>query len=471
MERLGDILKRAVPGVQPRGVPATPTGAESREALCPHCGGVGWVTPDVPADHPRFGEAVACVCRRQELEKERRTHLLLYSNLGPLSQHTFEALLPQGRSASPENQERFARALESARAFAAEPRGWLVLTGVSGCGKTHLAAAIANRRLGQGHPAFFASIPDLLDHLRSTFSPSHHEVEYDTLFEQVRTAPLLVLDDLGAQSSTPWAREKLFQIINHRYMAQLPTVITAISLNDVEERWRSRLTDPNILFGRQTWEVGRRELPPVQQFGVDLSMLSSMTFDSFDTQGLHLGGGDSRAKESLRYAFRAAREFAEAPEGWLVLLGGTGCGKTHLAAAIANFCLRRGQSVFFASVPDLLDHFRAAFSPDSRLSYDSLFEEVRRVPLLLLDDFGVHTGTPWAQEKLYQLLNYRHTARLPTVITSPLGEDEMEAPFGSRMVDLRVSTVVHMEAPDFRAGRVGEGPSLSRPRRRYSPRS
>ncbi|MBI2917581.1 MAG: ATP-binding protein [Chloroflexi bacterium] len=389
-----------------------------------------------------------------------------YSNLGPLAQHTFETLLPKGRSAGPQNQERFAKALGAARAFATSPKGWLVLTGVSGCGKTHLAAAIANHRLSQGQPVFFASVPDLLDHLRSAFSPNREE-SYDAMFEQVRTAPLLVLDDLGTQSTTPWAREKLFQVLNHRYVAQLPTVVTAITLEEMEDRWRSRLSDPNGLFGRQVWEVGRREVPMFQQVGgVDLTMLSSMTFDNFDTRGLHGGTGDSQAKESLRYAFRAAREFAESPEGWLVLLGATGCGKTHLAAAIANYSLQRGQPVFFASVPDLLDHFRSLFSPESRQTYDHIFEEVRRVPLMILDDFGVHTGTPWAQEKLYQLLNYRYAARLPTVITSPLDEDDMEAPFGSRMVDPKVSTVVHIQAADYRAGRTDQGPPPPRPRGR-----
>jgi len=431
---------------------------------CPRCQGRGWLSLDVPADHPRFGEVVPCPCRQGELDREKRSRLHQYSNLGPMAHLTFDTLVPKGRSASPENQALFAAALEAARSFASAPKGWLVLVGVSGCGKTHLAAAIANQRLSQGEPVFFASIPDLLDHLRSAFSPVREE-SYDAIFEQVRTAPLLVLDDLGTQSTTPWAREKLFQILNHRYVAELPTVVTALTLEDMEERWRSRLSDPNILFGRKGWEVGRRELPLFQQVGgVDLAMLAGMTFDSFDTKSV--GAGDAQARESVHYAFRAAKEFAEAPEGWLVLLGGTGCGKTHLAAAIANSVLRRGQSVFFVSVPDLLDHFRSLFSPDSRQSYDHVFEEVRRVPLLILDDFGVHTGTPWAQEKLYQILNYRYAARLPTVITSPLAEDDMEAPFGSRMVDPRVSTVIRIGAPDYRAGRASAGPSSPRPRGR-----
>lgn len=112
--------------------------------------------------------------------------------------------------------------------------------------ETHLAAAVANFRLALGEPAVFIVVPDLLDHLRSTFSPSS-DVTYDELFETVRDTPMLVLDDLGAQATTPWAEEKLYQILNHRYNKQLPTVITTNrSMDDMEPRLRSRVNDFEI---------------------------------------------------------------------------------------------------------------------------------------------------------------------------------------------------------------------------------
>ena len=56
--------------------------------------------------------------------------------------------------------------------FARDPQGWLVLMGGYGAGKTHLAAAIANYRIALGHPALFVVVPDLLDYLRATYSPT-----------------------------------------------------------------------------------------------------------------------------------------------------------------------------------------------------------------------------------------------------------------------------------------------------------
>ncbi|GAI41815.1 unnamed protein product, partial [marine sediment metagenome] len=107
--------------------------------------------------------------------------------MGSLTRFTFDNLSPQGRSGNPINQEQFARAYEAAKTFASQPKGWLILVGPDGCGKTHLTAAIANECLSHGYPAFFISTPDLLDHLRSAFSPNS-EIVYDEFFNQVRNA-------------------------------------------------------------------------------------------------------------------------------------------------------------------------------------------------------------------------------------------------------------------------------------------
>jgi DNA replication protein DnaC len=406
---------------------------------------------------------VPCKCTKEEFQQERLTRLERYSNLGPLTRLTFDNLLPRGRSSDPQNQERFHQCYQTAQAFAENPKGWLVLSGPSGCGKTHMAAAIANYRLKGGNPVFFVIVPDLLDHLRATYSPSS-DVAYDELFERVRNAPLLVLDDLGTQSSTPWAEEKLFQILNHRFNAELPTVVTLNSLKQLDERLAARLQDPAI--ARQC-EMERPQVPLFQQIGgLALEFLADKTFETFDARGMN---ADERGKESLRYALTAAREFAEKPERWLVLQGVHGCGKTHLAAAIANHQLRAGRPVFFAVVPDLLDHLRSTFSPESKVAYDKVFEKVKTSPLLILDDLGTESSTPWAQEKLYQILNYRYNSNMSTVITSSCSMDEMEGRLASRLVDPKISNVMTIRAPDYRiktATKEEEAkPSRNKPRK------
>jgi DNA replication protein DnaC len=94
-----------------------------------------------------------------------------------------------------------------------------------------------------GYQVLFIDVLDLLDHLRATFNPNS-TVRFDKLFEEVRSAPLLVLDSLESQSMTPWVREKLYQIINYRYNAELPTVITTVeNIDEIDPRLRSRLLD------------------------------------------------------------------------------------------------------------------------------------------------------------------------------------------------------------------------------------
>lgn len=172
-----------------------------------------------------------------------------------------------------------------------------------------------------------------------------------------------------------------------------------------------------------------------------------MTFDNFDWKRVNL---PPEQRENLEKAYRLALDFAKSPEGWLVFVGDTGCGKTHLAAAIANYRLQAGKPVKFEVVPDFLDHLRFTFSPESLVSYDQVFEEVKNAPLLILDDFGEQSTTPWAQEKLYQVINYRYNARLATVITTRLTTEEMASPIASRFFDHQLSIVFNIIAPDYR---------------------
>jgi DNA replication protein DnaC len=413
---------------------------------CPQCGGIGFVRRAVTLGHPDFGRAIPCACILSEREDERSSRLQRYSNLGYLERQTFATLLPRGRSPEPSHQERFARALADAQRFAETPEGWLVFIGESGTGKTHLAAAIANRLIEQGQPVFFAVVPDLLDHLRAAYGPSS-ELPYDRLFETVRNAPVLVLDALGTQFSTPWAEEKLFQVLNHRYNAQLPTLITSSQpLEALDERIRTRVADPMV--GR----VHVLEDGPGRTCGLSdplsLPLVKGMTFVAFSYKPAPPQITE-RVSRNLQRALITARNFAEHPEGWLVLLGETGTGKTHLAAAIAHHLAEQRQLVRFVVVPDLLHHLRSAMHAVEQERRDTI-EEVQTSPFLVLDDLGVHSATAWAQEKLYQILNYRYNAKLATVITVSCSLDDLPRTWVSRMSDVKVSVIQEIEAPDYR---------------------
>ena len=411
-------------------------GGRGEGEICPICKGAGFVHPLLDSGQADFSRIVPCQCRKGELQKKKLGYLEKYSNLGPLSRFTFDNLSPEGKGD-------FAPVCQVAKTFADNPKGWLVLLGPSGCGKTHLACAIANRCLSLGRPAFYISVSDLLDHLRRTFNPASN-ITYDEIFEEIKNTSLLVLDDLTTGGTTAWAQEKLEQLLNHRFNNGLATVVTTdVPIEKFDERLGGKLTDNE--FCQVCVIEQKSSLKHLDS--LHLELLRNMTFDNFDHKRLDLS---LEQRQNLRQAFQLAVEFARSPEGWLTFQGVNGCGKTHLAAAIANYRLAQGKPVFFVVVSDLLDHLRSTFSPDSKISYDELFEEIKTSPVLILDDFGEQSATLWAQEKLYQLINYRYNARLPMVVTTCLSLDEIEPRISSRMVDPKLSLVFNIIAPDYR---------------------
>ena len=422
---------------------------KSPKEVCLICGGLGYVRRDLPVDDPNFGLLEICECQKLEVQKSSLQRLYHLSNLNAFRQMTFETFNSDGRGSGQDGNKTLEVAFNTAKNYAHHLNGWLLLMGSYGTGKTHLAAAIANEVVSLGIETLFLTVPDLLDWLRYSYSST--ETTYEERFEEIRNIRFLVLDDLGTQNTTAWAREKLFQIINHRYTHRLPTVLTTnLALSQIDERVSSRLQDRELVITIQIDAADYRN-PLAEGENSPISSLAHIsdhrTFDKFSTRKSEKLPTDEQ--QSLEQALYASQQFADKPDGWLVLMGSYGTGKTHLAAAIGHYFAGLGGDPIFSVVPDLLDHLRATFSPSSTISYDNIFNQVKTTKLLILDDLGTQSATPWAREKLYQILNYRYETRLPTVITTSATLEEIDPRIRSRMLDERVCKVFKIIAPPY----------------------
>ena len=201
---------------------------------------MGYVTLDVPLSDRRFGKVLHCPACGDRIATEvrarafesKRDRIARYSSVR--ADQTFETFSLAG--VSPTIREAHLAALR----FADEPRGWLVMHGGYGTGKTHLGNAVANR-----YPGLVLGLitPNLLELLKSGFGSG----DYEELLQLCLTVDVLILDDLGTESATPWAYEKLFQIINHRYNQILPTIFSYNGqVDDLDPRIASRMKDRSV---------------------------------------------------------------------------------------------------------------------------------------------------------------------------------------------------------------------------------
>lgn len=211
------------------------------QALCLQCEGFGYVTRRVPFGHPDFARLIECECGL--VHRRRIEQCGAVSNVGPvilgMRFDTWKA-----RTGAKDCHM-------AALAFAANPSGWLVLMGRPGNGKTHLAAAIYNDLMVRQVPVAFVNWPAFLGYLREAFDPGtrgQRDATFTARFDVVMQAPVLILDDVGAERGTDWTEEQLYKLLDHRTVQGLPTVITSNCRPDElgHERVVSRILNGRI---------------------------------------------------------------------------------------------------------------------------------------------------------------------------------------------------------------------------------
>ena len=205
---------------------------------CELCDDTGWK----PVDEKGIRRVVRCDCWREQVGG----HRLAAANIPKRYQHctleNFSAYNPSLERAL-EQARRVPRRFPSANNLREQGRG-LLLGGLPGVGKTHLAVAVLKQVMNSS-PArgLFYDTRDLLRVIRSTYDPSIRTTELEVL-RPVMTADLLVLDDLGAEKTSEWVEETMNLIVNTRYNERRLTIFTTNYVDIPDD------TDPNSLICR-----------------------------------------------------------------------------------------------------------------------------------------------------------------------------------------------------------------------------
>ena len=132
---------------------------------------------------------------------------------------------------------------DALREWVADPHpGNLLLLGNIGVGKSHAAVAACRARFASGDSLRFLPVGELLDALDWRRPDSHHTLE------QLCTVDLLVVDDLGTERSNEWTGERLYLVVNRRWLDERPTIVTTNLQPDqladeLGQRTYSRLRD------------------------------------------------------------------------------------------------------------------------------------------------------------------------------------------------------------------------------------
>lgn len=164
----------------------------------------------------------------------------------------------------------------------------------------------------------------------------------------------------------------------------------------------------------------------------ELNSASPLSLSSFEDFSLENYSEENypRMKFVLEFCEGYANSFSLSSKS-LVMLGGTGLGKTHLSLAIASKAIEKGFGVVYGTIQSFARKFENERFKDTE---ESTFSTLLDCDLLILDDLGTEISSSYVTASIYEIIDTRLMKNLPTIISTNLETKEMKNRYSERLV-------------------------------------
>ena len=148
--------------------------------------------------------------------------------------------------------------------------------------------------------------------------------------------------------------------------------------------------------------------------------------DTFDTYRIEVYENKEPMRKLKELCKSYVEQFDSIDKGLYIYGFTKGSGKTKMACTIGNELMKRGHDVKFATMGTILDKIKSTYNKESDYTEDRLMDELKTVEVLIIDDLGMENASKWANDKVYEIINYRYNAKKKTIYTSNISLKDMD---------------------------------------------
>lgn len=159
---------------------------------------------------------------------------------------------------------------------------------------------------------------------------------------------------------------------------------------------------------------------------------------------------------NLEFLKEYAQTFDAKNSPSILMMGGTGLGKTHLSSAVAYKVIEKGNDVFYTGAIDLFSQFEIQRFKSYNNEPNELIERYFECDLLIIDDLGTEMINQFSVSTLYNLLNDRLSRKKPTIVSTNLSQDDIKKKYTDRITSRMFGEykIVFFAGTDVRAQKL-----------------